>query len=76
MFSKGDVNGADARPVFTFLKNELPFKDGTTNVLWNFGKFLVDHEGNPVERIGSSTDPLDMKDTIEKLLAQRNEGPE
>ena len=54
LFTKGDVNGKNARPVFTYLKNQLPFKDGTTNVLWNFGKFLVDHEGNPVKRFSGS----------------------
>jgi glutathione peroxidase len=72
MFEKGDVNGKNARQVFTFLKNQLPFKDGSTNVLWNFGKFLVDHEGNPVKRFGSQTDPFKMKDDIELLLAKRN----
>lgn len=72
LFSKGDVNGANARPVFTYLKNELPFKDGTSNVQWNFGKFLIDHEGNPVKRYGSKTEPMKMKADIEALLAKRN----
>lgn len=72
LFTKGDVNGKNARPVFTYLKNQLPFKDGTTNVLWNFGKFLVDHEGNPVKRFSSQTDPVKMKETIEMLLEKRN----
>ena len=72
LFSKGDVNGADARPVFTYLKETLPFKDGTTNVLWNFGKFLVDHEGKPIKRYGSKTEPMKMKADIEALLAKRN----
>lgn len=75
LFSKGDVNGANARPVFTYLKNVLPFKDGTTNVLWNFGKFLIDHEGNPVKRYGSQTEPMKMKADIEALLAKRNGEP-
>jgi glutathione peroxidase len=73
MFSKDDVNGPNARPVFTYLKNELPFEDGTTSVLWNFGKFLIDHEGNPVKRFGSKSEPNNMKEDIEALLAKRNE---
>ena len=73
MFEKGDVNGANAREVFTFLKEKLPFQDSTANVLWNFGKFLVDHEGNPVERFGSQTEPRAMKNAIEALLAKREE---
>jgi glutathione peroxidase len=75
-FEKADVNGADAREVFSFLKEALPFADGTTNVLWNFGKFLVDHEGNPVERFGSKDEPYSMKETMEKLLAKRNASKE
>ena len=71
-FEKADVNGANARPVFSFLKERLPFDDGTTNVLWNFGKFLVDHEGNPRERFGSKTPAMDMKDSIIALLKERN----
>eukprot|EP00980_Cylindrotheca_fusiformis_P018440 scaffold6081_cov101-Cylindrotheca_fusiformis.AAC.3 len=71
-FSKKDVNGANARPVFTFLKHELPFKDGTTNIQWNFGKFLIDHEGKPYKRFGSKTNPDEMKADLEALLAKRN----
>jgi glutathione peroxidase-family protein len=71
-FEKGDVNGARAREVFSFLKERLPFDDGTTHVLWNFGKFLIDHQGNPRERFGSSTPALDMKRSIMDLLDERN----
>lgn len=37
-FEKKDVNGANAREVFSFLKQELPADDGTTDVRWNFSK--------------------------------------
>ena len=37
-FEKADVNGAEAREVFSFLKNALPNEDSTTAVRWNFGK--------------------------------------
>lgn len=33
------------------------------------GKFLIDHEGTPVERSGA--DPFDLKDSIEALLKQK-----
>jgi glutathione peroxidase len=72
LFEKRDVNGANARPVFTYLKTQLPFSDGTTNVLWNFGKFIVDHNGIPMKRFGSQTDPMAMKEIIEELLKERN----
>uniref|UniRef100_A0A7S2PTG3 Glutathione peroxidase n=1 Tax=Leptocylindrus danicus TaxID=163516 RepID=A0A7S2PTG3_9STRA len=70
-FTKGDVNGANAREVFTFLKDKIAFRDGTKGpVLWNFGKFLVDHEGTPFMRIGSKTAPSDPEvvEAIEQLL--------
>lgn len=71
-FEKADVNGSKAREVFSFLKERLPFEDGTTNVLWNFGKFLIDHEGTPRERFGSKTPAMDMKSSIVRLLDERN----
>lgn len=37
-FEKADVNGANAREVFSYLKKELPNADGTSDVRWNFGK--------------------------------------
>ena len=70
-FDKGDVNGANAREVFTYLKEKIAFKDGTKgDVRWNFGKFLVDHEGVPFMRIGSTTAPSDEEvvGAIEQLL--------
>lgn len=70
-FEKADVNGAQAREVFAFLKEKLPFEDGTTNVQWNFGKFLVDSKGVPYERFGSKTEAISMKESIEKLLSER-----
>lgn len=37
---------------------------------WNFTKFLVDKEGNVIERYGSNTKPSAIAPTIEKLLSQ------
>ena len=71
-FEKADVNGADAREVFSYLKERLPFEDGSTNVMWNFGKFLVDHEGNPRQRFGSKEPAMSMRETIQKMLEERN----
>jgi glutathione peroxidase len=67
-FEKADVNGKNAREVFSFLKQKLPSSDGTTDIRWNFGKFLVDHEGIPHKRFGPKTNPLAMKESIEELL--------
>jgi len=69
-FEKGHVNGKDTREVYSFLKSKLPADDGTTDIRWNFAKFLVDHEGNPYKRFGPKTSPMSMKSDIEELLAK------
>jgi len=60
--------------VYSFLKRKLPAEDGTTDIRWNFAKFLVDHEGTPFKRYGPKTNPEDMVKDIEELLAKRNNG--
>jgi len=73
-FEKGHVNGEKTREVFSFLKRELPAKDGTSDIEWNFVKFLIDHEGKPYKRSGSKKPPLAMRDDIELLLKKKEEG--
>ncbi len=56
MFSKIDVNGSDAHPLYKYLKSELPgFL--SSRIKWNFTKFLIDSEGKPVKRFSPSTEP-------------------
>ena len=38
-FEKAEVNGANAREVFGFLKEALPSEDGTGGIRWNFGTY-------------------------------------
>jgi glutathione peroxidase len=68
IFAKVDVNGAEAHPLFKFLKGEQKGILGTEAIKWNFTKFLVDREGRVVERYGSSTTPAELAPAIEKLL--------
>lgn len=56
MFSKIDVNGADAAPLFDYLKTSAP---DTGDVRWNFEKFLVSKEGKVVSRFRTGTNPND-----------------
>jgi len=67
MFSKIDVNGSDAHPLFKFLKDSLPGTFGKM-IKWNFTKFLIDRNGLPVKRYSSSTVPANLEKDIEKLL--------
>jgi phospholipid-hydroperoxide glutathione peroxidase len=52
MFSKINVNGNDAHPLYNFLKAQ---QHGTFGdfIKWNFSKFLVDAQGVPVKRYDS-----------------------
>lgn len=72
-FEKGNVNGKDTREIFSFLKQKLPSQDGSTDIRWNFTKFLVDHEGNPYKRYGPTETPSVMKEDIEVLLQKKEE---
>jgi glutathione peroxidase len=65
MFSKIEVNGGDAHPLFKFLKKEAKGVLGTEAIKWNFTKFLVDKQGRVVRRYG----PTDTPESIEKDLA-------
>ena len=62
-FKKIDVNGKEESELYTFLKSQ---KKG--RIKWNFTKFLVDREGNVVDRYGPMTKPENIKEDIEKLL--------
>lgn len=65
-FKKIDVNGKNEDPLYTYLKNE---KHGLMKkIKWNFEKFLVDKEGNVVDRFGSTTKPEEIDSKIEELL--------
>jgi len=70
MFSKIDVNGDNADPLYKYLKDEISGFMWTESIKWNFTKFLVDREGNVVERYGSSTKPESIKSDIEALLSK------
>ncbi|MBD7909700.1 glutathione peroxidase [Sporosarcina gallistercoris] len=67
MFAKVDVKGDRAEPLFQYLASQ---KKGmlTEGIKWNFTKFLVDRQGNVVDRFAPQTGPLKMKDAIEKLI--------
>ena len=41
MFAKIEVNGANAAPLYSWLKSEAPDEEGNQDIPWNFTKFLV-----------------------------------
>ena len=68
MFAKVAVNGADAHPLYRFLKAAKPGLLGLEGVKWNFTKFLVDRAGAVVERFAPATKPDAVVARIEQLL--------
>ena len=65
LFAKIDVNGADAHPLYKYLKKEAKGLLGSEAIKWNFTKFLVDKDGNVVKRYA----PTDTPEAIGKDLA-------
>lgn len=68
MFSKIDVNGSDAHPLYQFLKGEKPGILGTEAIKWNFTKFLVDKNGQVVKRYAPTDKPEDIKKDLAQYL--------
>ena len=68
MFAKIDVNGENETPLYKFLKSSQKGILGTQDIKWNFTKFLVDKEGNVVDRFASTTTPESIEKDILKLL--------
>jgi len=68
LFAKVDVNGDNAAPLYRHLKKAKPGLLGSEAIKWNFTKFLVDRNGNVVERYAPNAEPESIKGDIEKLL--------
>ena len=66
-FAKICVNGPDEAPLYKFLKSQKGGVFGD-KIKWNFTKFLVDREGNVVERYASTTKPEKIEAKIKELL--------
>lgn len=67
MFSKVEVNGKNEEPLYTYLKSQKKGIIGE-GIKWNFTKFLVDREGNVVNRFAPTTDPKNIEKIITELL--------
>jgi len=69
LFDKIDVNGENAHPLFTYLKQQAPGILGSKSIKWNFTKFLVNRQGQVIKRYAPTTKPEDITADIEKLLS-------
>ena len=68
MFSKIDVNGSNAHPLYQWLRSE---KGGILGdaIKWNFTKFLIGRDGNVIKRYAPATAPEKIAGDIEAALA-------
>src|SRR5690606_1295519 len=68
MFSKINVNGKDAHPLFKYLKRKKS-RFLSRRIKWNFTKFLIDQNGKVVKRLGPTTAPHKIEPLIKKYIA-------
>lgn len=86
MYSKVKVNGDEEIPVYRWLKKLCPRPIDlisnksvvlwnpirTTDIEWNFEKFLIDHRGNPVKRYSEASPPYGWEHDIKELIDDCN----
>ena len=68
LFSKIDVNGDTADPLYVYLKASIDNGILGSAIKWNFTKFLCNSEGVPVQRYAPTTHPLAIEPDIQALL--------
>lgn len=69
MFAKIDVNGDGAAELYNQLRAEQPGEGDSSDVAWNFEKFLVNPQGHAVARWGTRTTPEDIAAQLPDLMS-------
>uniref|UniRef100_A0A4W3J457 Glutathione peroxidase n=1 Tax=Callorhinchus milii TaxID=7868 RepID=A0A4W3J457_CALMI len=73
MFSKVEVNGENAHPLWKWLKDQPKGKGTLGNAIkWNFTKFLINREGQVVKRYSPIDDPQVSTSQPAILCVNRN----
>lgn len=67
---KIEVNGANTHPLYQYLKSAQPGLLGSQGIKWNFTKFLVNRNGEVIERYAPTIKPQSLKADIEAALEQ------
>lgn len=68
MFAKVEVNWEHAHPIFSYLTEELRWFFWSKKVKWNFTKFVISRDGEPLKRFAPTVKPEDMESFILKHL--------
>jgi glutathione peroxidase len=69
LFAKVEVNGANAHPLYEYLKAQQPGILGTEAIKWNFTKFLINRKGDVVKRYAPTDKPESLDADVAALLA-------
>jgi len=64
MFSKIEVNGDGAAPVYQFLKSARADEQGNADIAWNFTKFLVGKDGQVLARFAPQVTPEEVAEAV------------
>ena len=68
MFSKIDVNGPNAHPLYKFLELEKRGFLGSASIKWNFTKFLVGRDGKVLGRYPPTVKPEALDEVIARAV--------
>ena len=68
MFSKVEVNGDDAHPLYKYLRSEREGLLGTESIKWNFTKFLVGSDGAVLKRYAPTDTPESIGADLARIL--------
>ena len=69
LMAKVEVNGAQAHPLYQFLKAAKPGLLGSEAIKWNFTKFLIARDGNVLKRYAPQDAPEKLAKDIAAALA-------
>ena len=73
LFSKIEVNGSGAHPLYQWLRSEKGGLLGS-KIKWNFTKYLLGRDGQVIARYSPTTKPEKIKGDIEKALGEQAPG--
>lgn len=73
MAAKIKVNGADAHPLWQWLKHRRRGLFGMAAIKWNFTKFLIGRNGQPIARYSPIKSPEQLEVHIVRALGEEGE---
>ena len=68
MFAKIEVNGDGAADLYQWLRSEQPGEGETSDITWNFEKFLVNSAGDVVARFAPTVTPEQVAEQLAEHL--------